>query len=372
MDNESRTFRPGVFMNSKYRSGKSLPDNSFDCVFRRSLTSLFARSFVFASVLSASFLFGTGSSVYAIDSADDVGAYGSITLTRQVREAVNAAKQGQWSAAETAYKSALRLDRKAGDLNYGLYNAAVHSNDWQQATFALEEIFQLEPTAKPHLLAEYGECLASAGRLEEAVPVLKKALVTADADAGFLPAKLRALIIKAEKVVIFSRPHTAEELKKAAEEVMVRKPEPIAPVDLGKEIYTKSKQALTYENAFKYSEFIGICSYQGYDSADGITFYHPPIAHFRIEKILKGPKLNRAMPIRFEFHDKSDGEPEKGWKFSADKMPKPGSKWLLFTEMAIPTNGAFETYRGSYGRQEATEENLDKVYKVMELHRGQQ
>lgn len=106
MDNESRTFRPGVFMNSKYWSGKSLPDDSFDCVFFRSLTSLLARSFVFAS-----FLFCTGSSVYAIDSADDVGAYGSVTLTRQVREALNAAKQGQWLAAETAYKSALRLDR---------------------------------------------------------------------------------------------------------------------------------------------------------------------------------------------------------------------------------------------------------------------
>ncbi|CAN5383533.1 hypothetical protein BH11CYA1_BH11CYA1_32400 [soil metagenome] len=309
----------------------------------------------------------------AVDVVDDVGPYGSITVTRQVREAVKAAKQGQWSAAEAAYKNAINLDSKAGDLNYGLYNAAVNSNDWLQATRSLEDIFQIEPEAKPHLLAEYGQCLASTGRLEEAVPVLKKALATADRDVAFLPGKLRAHTAKAETVVKpVSRPLTAEELTKIENEVKVFRPEPIPYVDPEGLKYTKSTKALTYENAYKYSEFIGICTYQGYDKTDGITYYHPPVARFRIDKILKGPNLNKAMPVRFEFHDKSDGEPEKGWKFGLDKMPAVGSKWLLFTEMAIPTNGAFETYRGNFGRQEANEENLNKVYKVMELHRGQQ
>ena len=342
-------------MNSDYGSGKFLPGKSLARFVAPSI-SLFVAS---------TFLLSSNCAVYAVDSVDDVGLYGSITLTRHAREADNAAKEGRWPAAEAAYKSALSLDSKANDLNYGLYNAAIHSNDWQQATSALEEIFQSEPAAKPHLLAEYGQCLASAGRLEEAVPVLK--------NAGFLPAKLRALMIKIEPVVKpVSRALTPAELKQAEDQVKVFKPEPVPYVDPETEIYSRSSKALTYENAYKYSEFIGICSYQGYDPSDNITFYHPPIAQFRIEQILKGPKLNRAMPVRFEYHDKSGVEPDKDWKFSADKMPKQGSKWLLFTEMAIPTNGAFETYRGSYGRQEATEENLNKIYKVIELHRGQQ
>lgn len=332
-----------------------------------------AASLACLSVYACSFLVADSNCAYAVDSADDVGAFGSITLTRHARDAAKAAKQGQWSAAEAAYKSALSLDNKAGDLNYGLYNAAAHSNNWQQATTALEDIFQFEPAAKPHLLAEYGQCLASAGRLEEAVPILKKALVTADADAGFLPGKLQALMIKTDKVVHpFDRPHTAKELEDAANEVKVFKPAAIPYVDPDGLTFRKSSKALSYENAYKYCEFIGICTFESYDKSDDITFYHPPVARFRIEKILKGPKLNRAMPVRFEFHDKSDSEPDKDWKFTADKMPTKGSKWLLFSEMAIPTNGAFETYRGNYGRQEATPENLNKMYKVMELHRGQQ
>jgi hypothetical protein len=42
--------------------------------------------------------------------------------------------------------------------------------------------------------------LASSGRLEEAIPVLKKALLTVDADANYMPDKLRALMVKTETV----------------------------------------------------------------------------------------------------------------------------------------------------------------------------
>ncbi len=62
----------------------------------------------------------------------------------------------------------------------------------------------------------------------------------------------------------------------------------------------------------------------------------------------------------------------KGWTFGPDKLPEPGSKWIIFIENAVPKRGAFETYHGSYGRQEANDENRNKIYKVIEDHRGQQ
>ena len=153
---------------------------------------------------------------------------------------------------------------------------------------------------------------------------------------------------KSETVVkVKERPLTPGELAALENEGKVYKPPVIAPVDSDTIHAGNSPKALTFENAFKYSEFIGICTYEGYDKDTNITFYHTPVAHFHIDTILKGPKLNRALPIRFEFHDRSDHPTKQAdWKFSPDKMPAVGSHWLIFTNEAIPTNGgAFETYR---------------------------
>lgn len=309
----------------------------------------------------------------ALENLDDVGLFGSITVTRQAREAAKQAKAGQWPAAMQAYQRAISMDPKATDLYYGLYNAAVHVGDWQQVSLALDQIFQADPSAKSHLLAEYGQCLTSTGRYDEAVPVLKKALLTVDADANFMPDKLRALMTKTETVVEKEkRELTKEEIERMNNEV---KPREIPKRDLvhGDSVrQDKSDFALTLENAYTYSEFIGICTYDGYVKAEGITFYHPPVARFKIDKVLKGPKLNRDMPIRYEFHDKTGDEKPKDWKFSDAVMPAKGSKWIIFTDQAIPTNGAFETYHGSFGRLEANDTNLDKIYSIIELHRGQQ
>ncbi len=77
------------------------------------------------------------------------------------------------------------------------------------------------------------------------------------------------------------------------------------------------------------------------------------------------------MPVRFEFHDKTAKDKPDGWEFSEKIMPAKGSKWILFTDATIPTNGAFETFRGNFGRMEATKENLDQIYRVLALHQGQ-
>ncbi|MFA6208793.1 MAG: tetratricopeptide repeat protein [Candidatus Obscuribacterales bacterium] len=325
------------------------------------------------SLLMTSVGVGLFSPAFAIDNLDDVGLFGSITVTRQARDAARAVKQSQWTAAMQSYQKALSLDPKATDLYYGLYNAAAHVGDWQQVSLALEQIFQADPSAKAHLLAEYGQCLASSGRLEEAIPVLKKALITVDADANYMPDKLRALMVKTETVKeVPKRELTQAEKDRMVAEVTKYKP-PTRDLVHGEDVRgDKSDFALTLENAYTACEFIGICTYEGVNKADIVTYYHPPVARFHIDTILRGPKLNREMPVRYEFHDKTGDEPPKDWKYSEDKLPKKGSKWILFTDLAIPTNGAFETYHGNFGRLEATDANLDKIYKIIELHRGQQ
>ncbi len=311
----------------------------------------------------------------ALDGVDDVGAFNSITVTRKAREAAKQAESGQWPQALDAYRQALGLDPNANDLNYGLYNSAVHVQNWNLAGLALEKIFEFEPGAKPHLKAEYGQVLTNQGRFDEAVPVLKLALASPDSDQNYLGNKIKELMTKTARVVVKeSVPLTAEELEalrnKEAPRVI-----PQVPIIRGTDVNVqKSKSAKSFENAFSYSEFIGICTFENYEKSDDISFFNPPRAHFHIDKILKGPNLNKEMPVRFEFHDKTATEKPEGWEFSDSMMPKKGSKWILFTDAAIPTQTAqnsFETFRGNYGRMEATKENLDEIYRVRALHQGQ-
>lgn len=49
-------------------------------------------------------------------------------------------------------------------------------------------------------------------------------------------------------------------------------------------------------------------------------------------------------------------------------MPEKGSRWLIFIDHSVPHNGQFETYEGIYGRQPENEDNLNKVYSLLETH----
>lgn len=313
-----------------------------------------------------------GAPSLAIDSKDDVGVFGSITVTRLAREASAAAGRNDWGNAVNYYRQTISKNSDIVDIYYGLYDAAVHANDWAQAAYALETLFEKDPEAKAHLQAEYGQILTYQNRYEEAIPVLKNALKTVDADAAFLPNKLKELRTKIATVVEApKRDLTPEEIARMNAEVKPREI-PTRELVLGEKLRAdRSDLALNYETAFR-SEFIGICEYQGYDKEKDISFYHPPIAHYHIEKIIQGPPLNRNIAVRYEFHDRTGDPMPKDWKFGPDKMPAKGSRWLIFIENAVAIDGAYETFHGSYGRQDASDENLNKIYQIIELHRGQQ
>ena len=126
-----------------------------------------------------------------------------------------------------------------------------------------------------------------------------------------------------------------------------------------------TKFECSYDNAIR-SECICIAEYKGYekgtDSTD-INWNTPPQAHYRITDILKGPPLNKDIPVKYEFHNYVDIKMPKGWKFDEKKMmPAKDSKWILFIEFAVPKRGMFELFQGSYGRQEMTDENVNHLY----------
>jgi tetratricopeptide (TPR) repeat protein len=58
----------------------------------------------------------------------------------------------------------------------------------------------------------------------------------------------------------------------------------------------------------------------------------------------------------------------KHWKFTEKLMPERDSKWILFIESAVPKLGMFDLYQGSYGRQPATEENLNQLNSLLDRY----
>lgn len=301
---------------------------------------------------------------------DDAGQFKSITVTKLAREGLAAAQSGNWPIALQKYSQATKQSSiDTSELNYGLFQAAARANDWNTAYSALENIFSKNPEAKSKMQAEYGQALTGIGRYEEAIPILKKALLTDD--GNYLDQKLVAM---ATKIRAPGDPtdRTAADIIDIHKALPKFEPPPLikaAEVNLN-----TSKAALNYPTLFSHSEFIAICTYKGYEKDRGgdITYFHPPIAIFRIDEILKGPPHCSHFPLRYDFHDRSGDNAPKDWKFGPDKMPKKDEQFLIFVENFVPLRNAYEAFRGSYGRQPATEENKNAIYKIIEEHRGQQ
>jgi len=128
--------------------------------------------------------------------------------------------------------------------------------------------------------------------------------------------------------------------------------------------WAKPMFAPTKAEAYK-SEYIVIGKYIGYQAKEEINYFQGPIAKFKTIRILKGINLPGIFNIRYDFHDDSACLPLKGWVFSKDIMPKSESAWILFLNKNKEYE-IFTTYRGDFGRWEATEENIAEVEKALE------
>ncbi|MBS1990939.1 MAG: hypothetical protein JSS83_10505 [Cyanobacteria bacterium SZAS LIN-3] len=337
------------------------------------LVRLLANSLTLAAL--AGFV-GLSPGALAIDQADDVGVFGSVTVARTAREAAKALKSGDFAAATNLYRQSISNKGDFVAFYYGLLYSAMKAGQWEQVDFALQGLAEKDPGSKGHLEYETGHCYRMLNRFDEAIPHLRNALAKASVDNGFLVSKVRDLQTqtaqKAPELVPGMIDANGNVVPKPPEDIVVKAPpkRDLVTADMLNPDATDTGR--DYENAFRQSEWIGICTYKGYEPKEHIGFYNPPTAKFYWTKILKGPPLNHDVPVKFKFYDHAGVKAPEGWKFGPDKMPKIGSEWLIFIPNAVPIPGVgFDTFKGDYGRQEANEKNLGEIYAIIEAHHGQ-
>jgi len=337
------------------------------------LGRLLAKSLTLAAL--AGFI-GLTPGALAIDQADDVGVFGSVTVARSARDAAKAMKSGDYVTATNLYRQAISSKGDFIDFYYGLLYSAIKAGQWDQAMAALDGLAEKDPSSKGHLDYETGHCLRMLNRFDEAIPHLRAGLTKANADSGFLVSKVKDLQIqtakKAETLVPGMIDANGNVVPEPPKDIIVKAPEKRAAITAEMLNPDATDTGRDYENAFRQSEWIGICKYKGYEKKENIGFFNPPTANFVRIKCLKGPPLNPQMPIKFKFYDHAGVKPPEGWKFGPDKMPKVDSEWLIFIPNAVPIPGfGFDTFKGDYGRQEANEKNLGEIYAIIEAHHGQ-
>ena len=329
-------------------------------------------------LLAASLLIGslTGSFLPALSQVD---AAGSVTVAKHANKAAEYWDKGDYARAKEEFRAAIGFVPNSVEYYEGLLNCSEKTQDWQNVVFAAEKIATLSPERKKFYDYDFGMALYNMNRYDEAIPHLKAALATADIPTPpYKPIRMNitenTTSIKAPEVlptiqqalpqsggVVGTRGKTAIQMEDEDATHVVTSANPVE-AKMGAKL-------LNYDNAIR-SESIVLAEYQGYDKADDIRFNSPPLTHWHVDKILKGPPLNKSLPLRFDFHTTGIKDPPPGWKWSESMLPEKGSKWILFIEFSVPDGVRrwFIPFQGSYGLQPATEENLNTLDALLEQH----
>ncbi len=128
-------------------------------------------------------------------------------------------------------------------------------------------------------------------------------------------------------------------------------------------IHAKPMMAPTDQEGFDRSAHIVVAEYQGYSKgAEKVTYFDGVLADYKVVEVLKGGELSPSIKILYAFHDRSACIEPEDWTFDEKSMPAKGSRWILFLETEM--GGVWQTYRGDYGRREATGPNIDDIKKL--------
>jgi tetratricopeptide (TPR) repeat protein len=336
-------------------------------MFKR-VSNLLALSLLLASAsTSAAFAQESGSAAIG----------GSVLVTQHANKAAHAWNAGDYVTARDEFTKCINYDAKNPEFYQGVAESCEKTKEYTRVVGALDKLFTIAPDKKKFYEYDYGVALYNTNNYEAAIPHLKAALATAD----FTPPAFKPLEVKLEDLDGGSGGST----KIAPDPTGNAKSTPTSSSSTGSSTPGKlliedtpgvisktgdsemGRELMTYDNAIR-SEAIVIAEYEGYEPSATIRYNSPPKAYYHMVELLKGPPFNRAMPVRYAFHVPAASELPPGWKFDEKMMPAKGSKWILFIEWAVPERGQYNTYYGSYGRQEATEANLNKLDRLLEEH----
>jgi tetratricopeptide (TPR) repeat protein len=294
--------------------------------------------------------------------AADTAPVWTVTMLTHYNKAVEAYNRSDWGTAKDNFRMAIgdAAGQDLPELWEGLLNTCMHSEEWDQVALACEKLGAIDPVAKNQVAFEYGMALYKLNRYQEAVPVLKRALMYVDQPLAppYRPTK------KGDEIIAETNPNANPVVNTNPHPVVVAAPKVEAP-----KIKVDAKDYLNYENAI-HSELILLATYEGCQKTDDpITWNNPPNTNWKIVKILKGPPQNPHIYVRYEFHDNVNRAMPKDWHYDEKAMmPQKGSEWIIFIEFAFIKRGAYETYQGSYGRQMATDANLNELYAQLDAH----
>lgn len=134
--------------------------------------------------------------------------------------------------------------------------------------------------------------------------------------------------------------------------------------------YASPMLAPTLEEAIQRSEYIVIAEYSEYSKRlNQIDYFWGPRADYKVIETLKGNGASlETVHVQYDFHDGSACvAPSTEWIFEEKFMPQKGSRWILFLESKNDKESIWQTYRGDYGRWEATDENLKKIKNQLKM-----
>lgn len=140
-------------------------------------------------------------------------------------------------------------------------------------------------------------------------------------------------------------------------------------------VSAKPMASASLEEAVR-SPHIVLVSYQAHEQPTGRSdediYLSGLKATYKLESVLKQTssgtdkhaaaefKTGKNLYVRFLMHDLTPCMADRSFHFSKSLMPSQGSKWILFLN-AKDNDNAWQTYRGSEGRLEATDANVKKV-----------